>query len=103
MNIYNLMYVVVGIICLTLGVRVYHSPDQNKIFTKLNLRLKNPTKYNHVCGILIVAFGIAAAATMFFGSFLTGVASALCTLGVVLEAALTVSLYRYFEKKFIQE
>lgn len=98
-----ILLVFIGTMCLMLGVRVFCAEEQNKIFNKRNLPLKNVKAYNHFCGGLIIGFGVIAEITMYFMVFTNGIASGLFTLAIIVEAILTMVVYQQVEKRMIRK
>lgn len=43
----TVLLVFVGAMCVMLGMRVYHSEEQNRIFTKYPIKVTDVKKYNH--------------------------------------------------------
>lgn len=95
----TILFVFVGMLCVMLGVRVYSSEEQNKIFTKYPVEVTDVKKYNHLCGILIFGFGIIAEITMFFMIYSEGLVSTLCTVGIIVEALIVMVIYRKIEAR----
>lgn len=92
-----LVIVVVGI-CFTQGYNAYTCEKQNKVFNKRNLPLKDVKEYNHFCGKLIYAFGIAASLTMFLMVLGNAWLSLAGCILMILEA---YGLVKYYSKKEI--
>lgn len=95
-----ILFVFIGTMCLMLGVRVFCSEEQNKIFTKFPIQVTDVKKYNQACGVLIIGFGVVAEITLFFMVTTEGLMSTLCTLAIIVEALFTMVIYRQIEKKF---
>ena len=99
----TILFVFIGMMCLMLGMRVYCAEDQNKVFTKVLLKVTDVKKYNQACGVLIIGFGVVAEITLYFMVALDGIASTLCTLGIIIEALITMVIYRQIEKRLIKK
>lgn len=99
----TILFVFIGAMCLMLGVRVFCAEEQNKIFNKRNLPLKDVKKYNHFCGALIIGFGVVAEITIYFMVFTEGIASGLFTLAIIAEAVLVMVIYYQIEKRMIRK
>ena len=99
----TILFVFIGMMCLMLGMRVYSSEEQNKVFNKRSLQLTDVKKYNHLCGVLIIGFGIVAEVTIYFMITCTGIVSTLCTVGIIVEAIVTMAIYSQIEKRMIQK
>lgn len=100
----TMLFVFIGMMCLMMGVRVYCAEERNKVFNKRPLPIEKPEdikKYNHFCGILIFGFGIVAEITAYFMVTTTGLVSTLCTLGIIAEAFISVTIYAKYEKKIV--
>ncbi len=100
----TILFIFIGMMCLMLGVRVYCAEERSKVFNKRHLPIESKEdikKYNHFCGGLILGFGIVAEITAYFMVISTGIVSTLCTLGIIVEAFLTVTIYAKYEKKMI--
>lgn len=95
----TIVFVFVGVMCLLLGVKTFSDEQQNKVFVRYPVPVKDVKKYNHFCGVLIIGFGIVAELTMYCMIVTDGWMSNLCTLGIIAEAILTVVIYRIGEKK----
>ena len=98
-----ILFVFIGMMCLMLGMRVFNAEEQNKVFNKRKLPLKDVKKYNHLCGALIIGFGVVAEITIYFMVLSEGIVSGLFTLAIVVEAVLTMVIYSRIEKKMIQK
>lgn len=99
----SILFVFVGAMCLMLGVKVFSSEEQNKVFNKRNLPLTDVKKYNQLCGALVIGFGVVAEITIFFMVCTEGLISTLCTLGIIAEAILAVFIYNIIERKMIRK
>lgn len=95
----TMIMVFVGVMCLMLGMRVYNAEEQNKIFTKYPIKVKDVKKYNHACGALIIVFGVVAEITLFLMVCSEGIMSTVYTAGIIVEAILVMVVYRQIEKK----
>lgn len=99
----SILFVFVGALCLMLGVRVFCAEEPNKVFNKRPPQLTDVKKYNHLCGALIIGFGVVAEITIYFMGITTGLVSTLCTLGIIVEAIIVMLLYSIIEKKLMQK
>ena len=97
----TMLFVFIGVMCLMLGVRVFWAEEQNKVFTKQRLQLKDVKEYNRLCGALIIGFGVAADITIYFMVSSEGLLSMLFTLVIIVEAILTMVIYSFIEKKCV--
>jgi hypothetical protein len=88
----------VGILCLLLGVRVIYAEERNTVFNKRSIVVKDIKKYNHICGGLIIGFGVAAEITIYFMLQTEGLVSTLLTLAIIVEAVLLSLIYQKIEK-----
>lgn len=99
----GILFVFVGVMCLYVAAKTFSSPERNTVFNKRPIDVVDVKKYNKFCGWLILGFGIAADLTILAMSFTTGIASALCTVGVIVEAMIVVAVYNKFELKFLKK
>lgn len=97
----SMLFVFIGAMCLMLGVRVFCAEEPNKIFTKQKLQLADVKQYNHLCGALIIGFGVVADITIYFMVYSEGFLSTMFTLVVIVEAILTMVIYSFIEKKCV--
>lgn len=97
----SMLFVFIGAMCLMLGVRVFWAEEQNKVFTKQMLQLNDVKQYNKLCGGLIIGFGVAADITIYYMVTSEGLLSTLFTLVIIVEAILTMVIYRFIEKKCV--
>lgn len=86
-------------ICFGQGAKVYNSEEQNKIFSRYPIRVKDVKQYNHQCGMLIMGFGFVAAATFLVMMLFEGWISLLLMGVIIVEAFVTMRLYKLIEKK----
>lgn len=98
-----ILFVFVGMMCILLGIKVFNAETPNKVFSKYPLRLTDVKKYNQLCGVIIIGFGIVAEITIYFMITTEGLISTLCTVGIIVEAVAAVALYRVVEKKLVQK
>lgn len=91
--------VLVGMMCMYVGVKILSSEEQNKVFNKYHLEVKDVKKYNQFCGWLAIGFGVAATLTLYIGSLINSWVSSLFTLALIGEAALVLYIYRKGEAK----
>ena len=96
------LLVFVAILCLYVGMKVMSSEERNKVFNKRPIQVKDVKKYNHACGILVIAFGVVAEITIFFMISTTGWISTVLTLLLIVEAFIVVLIYNQIEKKMIK-
>jgi len=92
-----ILILVLGV-CFTIGYNTYNSENQNTIFNRRRLALKDVKEYNHFCGKLIYGFAIAATIALFMMLF--GV-SWVRLAGWVLLVIASVTLVKYYNKKEI--
>lgn len=97
----SMLFVFIGAMCLLLGVRVFWAEEPNKVFTKQKLQLVDVKQYNRLCGALIIGFGVVADITMYFMICSEGLLSTMFTLVIIVEAILTMVIYRFIEKKCV--
>lgn len=98
-----ILMVFIGFMCLGLGIRVYNSEEQAKIFTKYPIQVTDVKGYNHFCGALIIGFGVVAEITLSFMISYDGLLSGLLTLLIIVEAFIVMAIYRAGEKKFLKK
>ena len=94
--------VVIAFICIMAGMKVFMEEEQNKIFNKRNLSLKDVKAYTHACGILIWGFGAAAVVTCYFCITSEGLLANLLPLYIMIEAVVLMKIYFEIEKKNIK-
>lgn len=99
----TILFVFIGMMCLMLGMRVFCAEEQNKVFNKRKLPLTDVKKYNHLCGALIIGFGVVAEITIYFMITSEGIASGLFTLAIIVEAVITMVIYSQIEKRMSQK
>lgn len=99
----GILFIFIGVMCLYVAIKTISSPERNKVFNKRPIDVVDVKKYNLFCGILIIGFGAAAEITIVAMTLTTGIVSALCTLGVIVEAILVVYIYSKFELKFLKK
>lgn len=99
----GMLFIFVGVMCLYVAVKTISSPERNKVFNKRPIDVVDVKKYNQFCGILIIGFGTAAELTIVAMTLTTGIVSALCTLGIIVEAVLVVYIYQKFELRFLKK
>lgn len=99
----TILFVFVGVLCLSLGIRVFCAQERNKIFNKRPIEVTDVKKYNRLCGALIIGFGAAAEVTIFFMVYTQGFVSTLCTLAMIAEAVIVMILYGQIEKKMLKK
>lgn len=99
----GILFIFVGVMCLYVAIKTISSPERNKVFNKRPIDVVDVKKYNQFCGILIIGFGAAAELTIVAMTLTTGIVSALCTLGVIVEAILVVYIYQKCELRFLKK
>lgn len=99
----GVIIVFVGVMCFYVAIKTISSPERNKVFNKRPIDVVDVKKYNQFCGGLILGFGIVADLTIVAMTFTTGFVSALCTIGVIVEALLVVHIYNKFELRFLKK
>lgn len=103
MNLDGIIIVFVGIMCFYVAIKTFSSPERSKVFNKRPIDVVDVKKYNRFCGGLILGFGIVADITIVLMTLTTGIVSALCTAGVIVEAILVVYIYNKFELRFLKK
>lgn len=98
-----IVLVFVGVMCMYQGVVTFHAKERNRVFTKLPIEVVDVKQYNHFCGGLIIGFGVVAEITIFFVCTTQGLLSIAFTLLIIVEAFLTVAIYRKVEKKMLKK
>lgn len=93
----------VGLLCLFLGIRVFCAEERTKVFNKRPIQVTDVKKYNHICGIMILGFGVVAEITIYFMVSSEGWISTLLTIGIIVEAYILSILYNVIERKFIKQ
>ena len=99
----GVVIVFVGVMCLYVAIKTVSSPERNKVFNKRPIDVVDVKKYNQFCGGLILGFGMVAELTIVAMTMTTGIVSALCTVGVIVEAILVVYIYNKFELRFLKK
>lgn len=99
----GILFIFIGVMCLYVAIKTISSPERNKVFNKRPIDVVDVKKYNQFCGILIIGFGAVAEVTIIAMTLTTGIVSALCTLGVIVEAVLVVYIYNKFELRFLKK
>lgn len=94
----TILFVFVGFMCMFLGVKTYSSEEQNKVFAKYPVPVKDIKKYNHACAFLIIGFGAVAEFTLYMMTVTDGIVSILFMVGIIIEAFAATSIYRHIEK-----
>ena len=98
-----ILYVTIGFICLNVGVNILRSQERNKVFNKRPIEVSDVKKYNRLCGILVLGFGVTAEITLFFMCNTVGWTSILFTLLIIFEALLVAVIYNQIEKKLLKK
>lgn len=99
----TILMVFVGLLCLFLGVRVYNMEERAKVFNKRPIQVTDVKKYNHVCGAMIIFFGVVAEITIYFMVSTEGWISSLFTIGIIVEAVALTAVYNVVERRFIKQ
>ena len=97
-----IIFVFVGILCVSLGARVFWAEERNKVFNKRIITVTDVRKYNQICGGLIIGFGIVAEVTLYFVISTDGWLSTVLTLLIILEAYIVMRLYNKVERKMLK-
>ncbi len=97
------LFAFVGALCAYVAVKIFSSEERNKVFNKRPIEVVDVKKYNRFCGILVVAFGVAAEITVFFMSYVTGLWSILFVLLLFVESFLVMVVYNKVEKKMLKK
>jgi|GEM_PF-3496212 len=97
-----IIFVFVGILCVSLGARVFWAEERNKVFNKRTITVTDVRKYNQICGGLIIGFGIVAEVTLYFVISTDGWLSTVLTLLIILEAYIVMRLYNKVERKMLK-
>lgn len=97
------LFVAIGFICIMAGMRVFYAEEQNKVFNKQKLPLKDVKAYNHACGMLIWGFCVVAEVTCYFCVNNEGVWASLMPLYIIVEAVVLMKIYARIEKKNIKK
>lgn len=98
-----IIFLFVGFLCFSQGIKVYQMEELNKVFTKYPIRVTDVKKYNQFCGKLMIGFGVAAELTLFAMSSSRGWVSLSFTALIIVEAIVIVKIYRKGEKKFLKK
>ena len=99
----GILFIFIGVMCLYVAIKTISSPERNKVFNKRPIDVVDVKKYNQFCGALIIGFGVVAEITIVAMTLTTGIISALCTVGVIVEAMLVVYIYQKFELRFLKK
>lgn len=99
----TILFAFVGLMCLMLGVRVFCAEERTKVFNKRPITVKDVKKYNRICACLIFGFGLVAEITIYFMVYSKGWISGLFTLGIIVEAVITMIIYNFIERRCIQQ
>ena len=98
-----ILFVVVGYLCISQGIKTYQMKDLNKVFSKYPIRVKDVKEYNQFCGKLMIGFGIVAEITLVAMLSTKGWVSVVIGLCIVLESVILMKIYRKREKDFIEK
>ena len=98
-----IIFLVVGFLCFSQGIKTYQMEEQNKVFTKYPIRVTDVKKYNQFCGKLMIGFGVMAEITLIAMTSFGGWVSVVLALFMIVEAFILMKIYRNGEKKFIKK
>ena len=98
-----ILYVAIGFICCNVGINILRSQERNKVFNKRPIEVVDVKKYNRLCGILVLGFGVTAEVTLFFMCNTAGWTSFVFTLLIIFEALLVTVIYNRIEKKLLKK
>ena len=94
------LLILFGVLCIGIGIWVYGSEKQNKIFSKYPIVVRDVREYNRFCGKLLIVFGIVAELTMLAMVFTRGIVSLVFVVILLAEAIVATRIYVKNEKKF---
>ena len=98
-----IIFLFIAILCLNAAAKIFSSEERNTIFNKRPIEVVDVKKYNKFCGILVIAFCVAAEITLFAGKVFGGLVSVGCTLLLVGEAVLVMFIYNKIEAKMLKK
>ena len=98
-----IIFLVVGFLCFSQGIKTYQMEEQNKVFSKYPIRVTDVKKYNQFCGKLMIGFGVVAELTLIAMTSFDGWISTVFALSIIVEAVILMKIYRNGEKKFIKK
>ena len=96
------LYVAIGFICIMAGMRVFCAEEQNRVFNKQKLKLKDVKAYNRACAMLIWGFCVVAEITVYFCINDEGIWGNLMPLYFIIEAVVLMQIYARIEKNSIK-
>lgn len=96
------LFVAIGFICVMAGMRVFCAEEQNKVFNKKKLPLKDVKAYNHACGMLIWGFCVVTEIICYLCVNSEGIWANLMPLYIIVEAVVLMQIYFQIEKKSIK-
>lgn len=99
----SIIFIIGVLMCFWVGIKAYHNEEQNKVFCKFDMRLKDVTKYNHFCGSLVMGFGAVAGATMIAASMIESTWGKLIVLLIIPESIILMKIYRKGEEQMLEE
>ena len=97
------IFLVVGFLCFSQGIKTYQMEEQNKVFSKYPIRVTDVKKYNQFCGKLMIGFGVVAEITLIAMTIFDGWISMAIGILIIVEAFVLMKIYRNGEKKFIKK
>ncbi len=97
----TIIFMFIGILCLSLGIRVYISEEPNTIFNKFKIQVTDVKKYNHACGVLIIGFGVAAEITLLLSMIAIWWVRLILTAAIIAEAFAVMKIYKKIETKYM--
>lgn len=98
-----IIFLVVGYLCISQGIKTYYMKEQNKVFSKYPLRVKDVKAYNQFCGKLMIGFGLVAEITLVGMLVTEGWISIVIGLCIIVESYILIKIYRKYEKNFIDK
>lgn len=98
-----IIFLFIAFMCINVAVKIFSCEDRNKVFNKRPIEVVDVKKYNKFCGSLVIVFGVAAEITLYIGSLLGGWMSLLCTLLLIGEAVLVMTVYNKVEIKMLKK
>ena len=99
----TILFVIVGVLCMYVGVKILSSEERNRVFNKRPIEVTDVKKYNRDCGILVIGFGVVAEITLYFMTRITTWVSGLFTILLIVEAFFVVAIYNRIERKFLKK
>ncbi len=98
-----IIFLFIAFMCINVAVKIFSCEDRNKVFNKRPIEVVDVKKYNKFCGSLVIVFGVAAEITLYIGSLLGGWMGLLCTLLLIGEAVLVMTVYNKVEIKMLKK